>query len=88
MFQIYDDLSLVSALADMPDAVTHDLIERIVARARVSGLWDTLTCIVLIDDDDTAGDFEAVLGYPPSTGPLGGEGRQPCPTGRGARTTA
>jgi len=55
------------------------LIERIAADARASEQWDTLTCILLIDDEDTANDFEAILGYPPRTGPLGGEGEAVMP---------
>lgn len=73
MIQIYDDATLEAALATSLDTTTRELVDRIVSDARSSDLWE-LTCIVLIADDDTAGEFEAVLGYPPSTGPLGGEG--------------
>jgi hypothetical protein len=78
MIQIYDDSSLEDALATMLDNTTRELVGRIVADARASDLWE-LTCIVIIADHNTAGEFEAVLGYPPSTGPLGGEGAAPVP---------
>ena len=73
MIEIYDDATLEAALAHPIAPTTRDLVQRIVFDARASDLWE-LTCIVIIGDDDTAGEFEAVLGYPPSTGPLGGEG--------------
>lgn len=71
---VLDDASLAAALATPLGIITRDLVGRIVFDARACDLWDTLTCIVLIAEEDTADDFEAVLGYPPSTGPLGGEG--------------
>ena len=70
---IYDDATLAAALAAALDDTSRTLIERIAHDAKASDLWD-LTCIVLIDHADTARDFEDLLGYPPSTGPLGGEG--------------
>lgn len=75
---IYDDSSLEAALAAPLAATTRELVDRIVSDARASDLWE-LTCIVIIADEDTAGEFEAVLGYPPSTGPLGGEGAAAVP---------
>ncbi len=70
---IYDDLTLTAALAATPDGTSRTLIERIAHDAKASDLWE-LTCIVVIGDYDTDREFEEVLGYPPSTGPLGGEG--------------
>lgn len=76
---IFDDETLDAALATPLGATIHDVVCRIAAEARAAGLWDTLTGIVLIGDGDTAAQFEAVLGYPPSTGPLGGEGAGRAP---------
>ncbi|MEJ6011521.1 hypothetical protein [Novosphingobium aquae] len=73
MITIHDDATLAAALAAACDNTSRALIERIAHDAKASDLWD-LTCIVLIDDDDTDREFEEVLGYPPSLGPLGGEG--------------
>ena len=73
MHIIYDDTTLAAALAAAPDGISRTLIERIAHDAKASDFW-TLTCIVLIGDHDTDQQFEEVLGYPPSTGPLGGEG--------------
>ncbi len=72
MHMIYDDATL-AVLGDTTSA-QRDLIDRIVADARASDLWD-LTCIVVVEDHDTAQDWERVLGYPPSTGPLDGDGQ-------------
>ena len=74
MITIYDDATLEAALATQLDGTRRDLIERITSDARASDLWDALTGIVLIDDNDTAEDFEEALGFPPSSGPLGIEG--------------
>ena len=79
MMTIYDDATLEAVLATPLSDTRRDLIERIVGDARVSGLWDTMTCIVVVDDDDTAAAFESELGYPPSTGPVGGEGAGEVP---------
>ena len=73
MHLIYDDITLAAALAAAPDGTSRTLIERIAHDAKASDLWN-LTCTVLIDHADTARDFEDLLGYPPSTGPSGGEG--------------
>ena len=73
MHLIYDDITLAAALAAAPDGTSRTQIERIAHDAKASDLWN-LTCTVLIDHADTARDFEDLLGYPPSTGPLGGEG--------------
>ena len=79
MLTIYDDATLIVALATPLNDTCRDLICRIASDARTLDLWDTLTAIVLIADDDTAADFEAVLGYPPCTGLLGGEGAAAVP---------
>lgn len=78
MIEIYDNSTLEDALATPLDNTTRELVGRIAFDARASGLWK-LTCIVIVGDGDTAGEFEAVLGYPPSTGPLGGEGGAASP---------
>lgn len=78
MHLIYDDATLTAALAATCDHTSRTLIERIAHDAKASDLWE-LTCIVLFEHDDTAQDFEGVLGFPPSTGPLGGEGEAPEP---------
>lgn len=70
MHLIYDDATLAAATCD---DTSRSLIERIAHDAKVSDLWE-LTCIVVIGENDSEGDFEDVLGFPPSTGPLGGEG--------------
>lgn len=73
MHLIYDDATLAAALAATLDDTSRALIERIAHDAKASDLWE-LTCIVVISDNDTAQAFEDVLGYPPSPGPMGGEG--------------
>lgn len=73
MHLIYDDATLAAALAATRDDTSRSLIERIAHDAKASDLWE-LTCIVVIGDNDTSQAFEDVLGYPPSPGPLGGEG--------------
>lgn len=78
MIEIYDDATLQDALSFPLDATCRELLCRIVSDARASELWE-LTCIVIVGDGDTAGEFEALLGYPPSTGPLGGEGAAAVP---------
>lgn len=78
MHLIYDDATLAAALAATLDDTSRTLLERIAHDAKASDLWE-LTCIVVIDHADTAHAFEDVLGYPPSTGPLGGEGEAPDP---------
>ena len=70
MHIIYDDATLVTALTAASDDTSRELIELIAADATGSELWD-LSCIVLVDPQDTAQDFERVLGFAPSTGPLG-----------------
>jgi hypothetical protein len=78
MHTIHDDATLAAALAAAPDCTSRTLIERIAHDAKACDLWN-LTCIVLIGDDDTDREFEEVFGYPPSTGPLGGEGAAVLP---------
>ena len=78
MHTIHDDTTLTAALAAAPDGTSRTLIGRIAHDAKASELWE-LTCIVLIGGDDTDREFEEVLGYPPSTGPLGGEGAAVLP---------
>ncbi|MBK9011121.1 hypothetical protein [Novosphingobium sp.] len=75
MHLIYDDATLAAALAATCDDTSRTLIERIAHDAKASDLWE-LTCIVLVEQNDTAQVFGGVLGFPPSTGPLGGEGEQ------------
>lgn len=72
MHTIYDDATLDAALAATRDDTSRTLLERIAHDAKASDLWE-LTCIVLIDPADTARAFEDVFGYPPNSGPLGGE---------------
>ena len=79
MIQIYDDDTLEAALAATLDDTVRELINRIVSDARTLDLWGELTAIVVIADNDSAAEFEAILGYPPSTGPLGGEGAAVLP---------
>lgn len=78
MHLIYDDATLAAALAATSDETSRTLIERIAHDAKASDLWE-LTCIVLVEHNDTVQDFEDVLGFPPSTGPLCGEGETPEP---------
>ena len=78
MLIIDDDASLATALAAAPDGTSRTLIEHIFHDSKASELWE-LTCIVLIGDNDTDRQFEEVFGYPPSTGPLGGEGAAVLP---------
>ncbi len=78
MIEIYDDATLAAALAAPLDDTVRGLINRIVSDAHASNLWQ-LTCIVVIEDSDTVDEFEAILGFPPSTGPLGGEGAAVLP---------
>ena len=78
MLTIYDDATLETALATPLSDTRRELICRIASDARATELWE-LTCIVLVEDGDTAGEFEDVLGYPPSLGPLGGEGAADMP---------
>ncbi len=78
MHTIYDNATLAAALAVAPDDTSRNLIERIAQDAKASALWEQ-TCIVLIEENDTARQFEQLLGYPPSTGPLGGEGEALLP---------
>ena len=78
MIQIYDDDTLEAAVAAPLDDTVRGLINRIVSDAHSSDLWQ-LTCIVVIEDNDTVDDFEAILGFLPSTGPLGGEGAAAVP---------
>lgn len=73
MLTIYDDTTLQAALTTPLDKTCADLIECIASDARASDLWE-LTCIVVVENGDTAEEFEDVLGYSPSTGPLGSEG--------------
>lgn len=73
MHLIYDDATLVAALAATLDETSRTLIERIAHDAKASDLWE-LTCIVVIGDSDSAQDFEEALGFDPALGPLGGEG--------------
>lgn len=78
MHLIYDDPTVTAALAAALNNTSRTLIERIAHDAKASDLWE-LTCIVLVEHNDTARDFEDVLGFLPSTGPLGGEGEAPEP---------
>lgn len=78
MLIIDDDASLAAALTLAPDSTSRTLIEHIAHDAKASDLWDW-TCIVLIGDNDTDRQFEEVFGYPPSIGPLGGEGAAVLP---------
>lgn len=79
MIEIYDDATLAAALAAPIHDTVRELINRIASDARALHLWDELTAIVVIEDDDSATEFETTLGYPPSTGPLGGEGAAVLP---------
>lgn len=73
MHIIYDDATLEAALTAARDDTSRQLIELIAADAKASELWD-LSCMVLVDRQDTAQDFERVLGFAPSTGPSGAAG--------------
>lgn len=78
MITIHDDATLEATLASPLDITSRELVDRIVSDARASELWE-LTAIVVVQGEDTAEDFVSVLGYPPSTGPLGGEGEPLLP---------
>lgn len=69
MHLIYDDATLTAALAATCDETSRTLIERIAHDAKASDLWE-LTCIVLIEHNDIAQDFEEALGFDPALGPL------------------
>ena len=73
MITIYDGATLEAAQSTPLNPTILEMVRRIVSHARTSGLWQ-LTCIVIVEETDSAQEFEAVLGFPPSTGPLGGEG--------------
>ena len=73
MIEIYDDATLELAMALPLKPQQREAICRIVSNARRSSLWH-LTCILVIEDNDADGDFEATLGFLPRFGPLGGEG--------------
>ena len=69
MQTIHDNATLAAVLAAAPDGTSRTLIERIAHDAKASELWE-LTCIVLVEHNDTAQDFEEVLGFDPALGPL------------------
>jgi hypothetical protein len=69
MHLIYDEATLTAALDVTRDDTSRTLIERIAHDAKASDLWE-LTCIVLIEHNDTAQDFEEALGFDPALGPL------------------
>lgn len=74
MIEIYDDATLEAALATPLDAITRDLVGRIVSDARASGLWANLTCILVVEPDDTAEVIGDTLGFSPLEGPFGEAG--------------
>lgn len=69
MITIYDDASLAGARAEILNAELAAQINRITQQAKSKHLWDW-TCILVIDDEDTADDIRRVLGYDPLLGPL------------------
>lgn len=78
MITIYDDATLAAALAQLTGTPAAKLVSRIASDAQASGLGE-LTAIAVIEEQDTAEEFEELLGYLPSTGPLGGEGAADLP---------
>ncbi len=69
MINIYDDATLEAALATPLNDTCRELVCRIASDAKASDLWH-LTCILVIDFDDAAGELESTLGFDPLTGPL------------------
>ena len=69
MQTIYDDATLRSALQQLADARLADCINRITHDAKASDLWN-LTCIAVIEPQDSPEDLASVLGFDPLLGPL------------------
>src|SRR5690242_18659657 len=74
---IFDDETLAAALSNLPGPV-HELVARTVDDAKAADLWQ-LTCILVVDPDDHAGDIQGVLGFDPLLGPLGNAGGEFIP---------
>ncbi|WP_404479320.1 hypothetical protein [Novosphingobium sp. BL-52-GroH] len=55
MVEIYDNETLAAFRASKPDSALVALVERLVGRARVHGLWEDLTCIVVEPEGDLLG---------------------------------
>lgn len=74
MITIFDDETLISAEGQVTDPTLTDLVARIVHDARASGLWADLTCILVVEPDDTAEVIGDTLGFSPLEGPFGEAG--------------
>lgn len=74
MITIFDDETLAAAEGQLTDQTLRDLIARIVHDARASGLWSDLTCILVVEPDDTAETISDTLGFSPLEGPFGEAG--------------